>query len=395
MDLATLISSRASSINGSGIRRVFDEAASTPDAIRLFIGQPDFPIDESIRRAAADAIMDPVSNHNGYTLTQGTPALLAAIREHIRWDLGWTIDDQRTEALVTSGTSGALFLAAMALLNPGDELVIPDPWFVLYPYLAHLAGARSVACDTYPDFRMTAERVERCITPRTKAVLICSPGNPAGVVLSQKECDDLLDLCRRRRVLLISDEIYDEFAYAESLTARSAGTPARPRCPSPGRAPGAEEQVVVIRGFGKTYGVTGWRLGYAVGPKAVLREMRKLQQYVYVCAPAPLQAGVVAAFRVDMSGHIAAYQARRDRVLERLAPLTEVPRPGGAFYAFVKVPDRLGMSGEQFYQRAKARKVFIVPGHTFSGRDTHFRLSFATREEDLARGLEALADLMS
>jgi aspartate/methionine/tyrosine aminotransferase len=395
MDLATLISSRASSINGSGIRRVFDEAASTPDAIRLFIGQPDFPIDESIRRAAADAIMDPVSNHNGYTLTQGTAALLAAIREHIRWDLGWTIDDERTEALVTSGTSGALFLAAMALLNPGDELVIPDPWFVLYPYLAHLAGARSVACDTYPDFRMTAERVERCITPRTKAVLICSPGNPAGVVLSQKECDDLLDLCRRRRVLLISDEIYDEFAYSESLTARSAGAPVRPRCPSPGRAPGAEEQVVVIRGFGKTYGVTGWRLGYAVGPKAVLREMRKLQQYVYVCAPAPLQAGVVAAFRVDMSGHIAAYQARRDRVLERLAPLTEVPRPGGAFYAFVKVPDRLGMSGEQFYQRAKARKVFIVPGHTFSGRDTHFRLSFATREEDLARGLEALADLMS
>lgn len=395
MDLASLISRRAASINGSGIRRVFDEAARTPDAIRLFIGQPDFPIDESIRRAAADAILDPVSNHNGYTLTQGTPALQAAIREHVRWDLGWTIDDQRADALVTSGTSGALFLAAMALLNPGDEIIIPDPWFVLYPYLAHLAGAKAVPCDTYPDFRMTAERVERLITPRTKAVLICSPGNPAGVVLSQKDCDDLLDLCRRRNVLLISDEIYDEFAFSESLTARSAGTPAKPRCPSPGRAPGSEEQVVVIRGFGKTYGVTGWRLGYAVGPKGVLQEMRKLQQYVYVCAPAPLQAGVVAAFKVDMSKHIAAYQARRDRVLSRLEPLTEVPRPGGAFYAFVKVPDRLRMSGEEFYQRAKGRKVFIVPGHTFSQRDTHFRLSFATREDDLARGLDALADLMA
>ncbi|MBX9736891.1 MAG: pyridoxal phosphate-dependent aminotransferase [Phycisphaerales bacterium] len=395
MDLNALISSRSSVINGSGIRRVFDEAARTPGAIKLFIGQPDFPVDGAIKNAAVAAIIDAEGkNLNGYTLTQGNPDLLAAVRKHVAWDIGWTIDDTTTDALVTSGTSGALFLAAMALLNPGDEFIIPDPWFVLYPYLAHLCGAKAVACDTYPDFRMTAERVEKLITPRTKAVLVCSPGNPSGVVLTQREQRDLLELCRRKNVLLISDEIYDEFGFSESMTAGRAADASVPACPSAAREPGSHDATLVIRGFGKTYGVTGWRLGYVVGPKAIVHEMRKLQQYVYVCAPAPLQAGAIAAFGVDMTAHIAEYQRRRDVVMRTLGEVTEVAMPGGAFYAFVKVPERLKMTGEEFYQRAKQDKVFIVPGRTFSSRDTHFRLSFAARPDDLSRGLEILAGIM-
>lgn len=395
MDLASLVSSRSAAINGSGIRRVFDEAAKTEGAIRLFIGQPDFPVDPSIKLAAINAITDAENkNLNGYTLTQGTAQLQAAVRKHVKWDIGWEIDDQATDCLVTSGTSGALFLAALALLNPGDEFIIPDPWFVLYPYLAHLCAAKAVPCDTYPDFRMTAERVEKLITPRTKAVLVCSPGNPAGVVLTQQEQRDLLDLCRRRNVLLISDEIYDEFGFSESMTARRHADPAHPACPSAAREKGSHDATLVIRGFGKTYGVTGWRLGYVVGPKAIVQEMRKLQQYIYVCAPAPLQAGVCAAFSVDMTAHISEYQRRRDLVVQTLSQVTDVPLPGGAFYAFVKVPERLKMTGEQFYQRAKQDKVFIVPGQTFSQRDTHFRLSFAAKMDDLHRGLEAMVKIM-
>lgn len=399
MNLASLVSARSSVINGSGIRRVFDEAAATPGAIKLFIGQPDFPIDPLITKAAADAILDTssVPSPNGYSLTQGVKPLQDAVRQHIKRDLGWTIDDTTTDCLITSGTSGALFLAAMALLNPGDEIIIPDPYFVLYPYLAHLANAKAVKCDTYPDgspdFRMTAARVEPLITERTKAVLVCSPGNPTGVVLSQHEQRELLELCRRKNVLLISDEIYDEFVFSESLTARSAEGN-KPVCPSAGREPGSFDATVVIRGFGKTFGVTGWRLGYAVGPKAILHEMRKLQQYVYVCAPTPLQLGAVAAFKADITPHIAEYQRRRDLVVNTLREVTHVEMPGGAFYAFVQVPKRLNMTGEQFYQRAKQDKVFIVPGHTFSSRDTHFRLSFAARMDDLKRGLDAIVKIM-
>jgi aspartate/methionine/tyrosine aminotransferase len=396
MNLTSLISQRSSAINGSGIRRVFDEAAATPGAIKLFIGQPDFAVDEKIRKAAIDAINTPPGgvNPNGYSLTQGSMHLQKAIHDHVAWDLGWKLDNQHAECLVTTGTSGALMLAALALLNPGDEIIIPDPYFVLYPYLAHFCQAKAIKCDTYPDFRMTAARVAPLITERTKAVLVCSPGNPSGVVLSQSEQRDLLNLCKSKGVLLISDEIYDDFTFSDSLTAPSAGEPRKMRCPSAAREPGAHESMLVIRGFGKTYGVTGWRLGYAIGPTAIVREMRKLQQYVFVCAPTPLQFGVAEAFKVDMSAPIKEYQSRRDEVLAKLSPYTEVALPGGAFYAFVKVPAKLNMTGEEFYQKAKSHKVFVVPGHVFSQRDTHFRLSFAASRSDLTQGLEILARLM-
>ena len=153
-------------------------------------------------------------------------------------------------ALLTSGTSGALWLAYMALIGPGDEAIIPDPYFVLYPHLSTVVGGRAVRCDTYPDFRMTAARVEPLITARTKLVLLNSPANPSGVVATQRECDELLDLCRRRNVLLISDEIYDEF------TTPSRASPARRRPgarPAPARPDGRREHdVLVVRGFGKT-----------------------------------------------------------------------------------------------------------------------------------------------
>jgi aspartate/methionine/tyrosine aminotransferase len=287
----------------------------------------------------------------------------------------------------------------MALLNEGDEIIVPDPYFVLYPYLATFAQGRAVKCPIYPDFRLTAERVEPLITPRTKMVLLNSPGNPAGVVNTERECRDLLDLCRRRGIVLCSDEIYDEFTYSECRTQPRPGGSGGAACPSPARFEGAADTVLVVRGFGKSYGVTGWRLGYATGPRRLLEEMTKIQQYLYVSSPHPLQWGVIAAFDTDLSAHLAEYQRRRDMVVSRLSKVTEVPAPGGAFYAFVKVPESLGLpresAGEEFFQRCVKRKVLIVPGRTFSERDTHFRLSFATPLENLERGLDVLTDVLS
>lgn len=398
MDMARLFSRRSADVRESLIRRVFEEGKSVRDAIDLTIGQPDFPVPAPIKAAAVRAVEQ---DRNGYSSNRGVDALLDRIAAHLKRDAGWDAatrpDPSRPQIMVTLGTSGALVTAAMALLDPGDELIIPDPYFVLYPRLAELTGARAVACDTYPDFRMTAARVEPLITPRTKAVLVDSPSNPCGVVLTEPECRDLVDLCRRRGVLLISDEIYDEFTYAESRTAsrpRADGRGAEACCPSPARVPGAPECVLLVRGFGKTFGPTGWRLGWCAGPAALLERMVRFQQHLYVCAPTPLQLAAAAAFDVDMTPTIERYRARRDLVHARLSEVTEVPKPGGAFYAFVRVPDRLRMTATGFKDAAKARRVLVVPGSAFSARDTHFRLSYAVDDAKLARGLDILVELL-
>jgi aspartate/methionine/tyrosine aminotransferase len=253
----------------------------------------------------------------------------------------------------------------------------------MYPHLAALTGGKIVLCDTYPDFRMTAERIEPLITPRTKALLVNSPGNPTGIVLSSRELADIVDLCRARGILLISDEIYDEFTFRES---REGG-----RFPTPARF---TKDCLLVRGFGKTYGCTGWRLGYVAGPHDLVQSIAKLQQYTYVCAPSMAQFAAAHCFEVDMQPWVDRYEERRNTVLKAFEGIAQVATPGGAFYAFVEVPKSLGLTASQFVERAIERSVLVIPGKVFSTRDTHFRLSFAAKEETLAKGLEILRDLM-
>lgn len=386
-----LLSAHAKAVMSSGIRRVFELGATLQDPINLSIGQPDFDVPEPIKAAAVEAIQ---SGRNGYSLTQGVAELRSVIAGMLADDLGWSITDtaQGPGSMVTAGTSGALTLAAMALLEPGDEAVIPDPYFVAYPQLVSLMGATPVYCDVYPDGRMTAERIEPLLTERTKFVLLNTPANPTGVVLSQRDCEEVLELCRSRGVLLISDEIYDEFVFPESRTARSSkGDPA---LPSPCRVEGAQEDVLLIRGFGKSYGLTGWRLGYAAGPRRLLVEMAKIQQFTFVCAPTPLQVGCTRVPEADMQPIIADYAARRDLVVELLSQYTELPMPGGAFYGFPKIPEHLGMTASAFCEKAIEHKLLVIPGRAFSQRDTHLRLSFASPRRQIERGLDVLAEMM-
>jgi aspartate/methionine/tyrosine aminotransferase len=378
-----LLSVRSRSIDSSGIRKVFDLGTKMQDPINLSIGQPDFPVSEAMKEAAIAAIRE---NKNGYTVTQGIPQLLAAVRQRVEHDFGagWSTTNENLSAVITSGTSGGILLALMSILDPGDEFISPDPYFVMYPQVGKLLGAHCVLCDTYPDFRMTAARVEPLITERTKAVLLNSPSNPCGTVLTAKEIAELVQLCERRGVLLISDEIYDEFCFSD---ARENGL-----CPSPGRT---SNNCLIIRGFGKTHGCTGWRLGYAAGPAPLIQEMAKLQQSTFVCAPSPLQWGVVPSFQEDLSSVLKEYEGRRQMVLDAFSGVANVTRPGGAFYAFVEVPPKLNLTAAQFVEQAIAKRVLIIPGGVFSHRDTHFRLSFAASRPKLSEGLGILRELMS
>jgi aspartate aminotransferase/aminotransferase len=262
-------------------------------------------------------------------------------------------------------------LALCATVDPGDEVILFDPYFVAYPHLVTLTGGRAVVIDTYPDFTIDLNRVHDAITPRTKAILVGSPANPSGAVLPQQTVRGLAELARERGVLLISDEIYRVFCYDEPFCSPAEFNP----------------NVLVVDGFGKAYGMTGWRLGFAHGPAVLLNEMAKLQQFTFVCAPSMVQYAGVAACDFDTAGIVADYRRKRDRVYDRLRQRYEIVKPGGAFYCFPRVP---GDNASEFVRRAVAANLLVIPGGTFSRRDTHVRVSFAASDATLDRGLDIL-----
>jgi aspartate aminotransferase/aminotransferase len=266
-------------------------------------------------------------------------------------------------------------LALMVLLNPGDEVIVFDPYFVMYDSLSAVVGGKVVYIDTYPDFRIDLDRVAKAITPRTKAIIFNSPANPTGTVAGEAEIRGLAELAARRNVVLISDEIYQAFCYDRPFVSPAQYNP----------------QTLVIDGFSKKYGMPGWRLGFAHGPSAIIQEMIKLQQYSFVCAPQPVQWAGAVAMDVDMSAEIEAYRRKRDLVVAGLADRYELVQPGGAFYVFPKVPWGTGM---EFVTRAiEKHQLLIIPGNVFSRRDTHFRISYAASDAVLERGIEALRTL--
>lgn len=377
LDIERLLSERVKDIETSGIRRAWALAQACEDPINLSIGQPDFCVDDAIKQAAIDAILQ---DKNGYTATAGLAELLHSIHNRLHSQFGWEFGpDSNLDAMVTSGTAGALTLACLAILSPGDEIIVPDPYFVIYPTLARIAEAKAVLCDTYPDFRMTAERIEKCITAKTKAVLVNSPANPTGVVLTAKEVADIATLCKERNILLITDEIYDEFVFPPTTHASPAST---------------SEDVLVIRGYGKTYGCTGWRMGYAAGPKELIDAMLKLKQQTFVCAPSVMQHALVNAYDVDLTPLIERFTKRRDMVVGMLGDITELVIPEGAFYAFPKIPKGHDMTGMEFISKAVEHDVLVIQGDIFSNHDTHFRISYAVPEEKLELGLTVLRRLL-
>ncbi len=357
-------------IKSSGIRRMFELASSLESPLNLSIGQADFDVPDPIKDAAIKAIRD---GKNGYTVTQGIPEL----NERIHADLKSRYRYDADATLVTSGVSGGLLLAFMVILDAGDEVLIPDPYFVMYKNLALLAGAVPRYYNTYPDFRLTREALEAAVSEQTKVLLVNSPGNPTGVVRSEEELQLAVDFAREHDLILISDEIYDHFIYDQPFRSLCEFT----------------NDVILVSGFSKSLGMAGWRIGYATGPADILDCMKTLQQFSFVCAPAPAQHAVVAAFDVDLSPYYKSYRDKRDLVFEGIKNHFEVVKPEGSFYMFPKVPGLL--SDMEFVEQALAENLLIVPGSTCSEQGSHFRLSFAASNDILQAGVETLNRMAS
>jgi len=272
-------------VDASGIRKIFDLARTLKDPINLSIGQPDFDVAPQVKEAAIAAIR---AGRNTYTQTQGLPELRAQClaEEEAHTGRRWAQD----ELLITSGVSGGLFLALMALVDDGDEVLIPDPYFVMYKHLVNLFGGKPVYVDTYDTgFAPDPQRLEQLITPRTKVLLLNSPANPTGRIVPADQLQAIAAVCTKHGITVVSDEIYRAFAY----------TP----CPSIARW---HADTVVLVGHSKSYGMTGWRLGYACGPTEVIQAMTKVQQYSFVCAPSVTQHAALACPQVDLTAPIAA-----------------------------------------------------------------------------------------
>ncbi len=363
------ISEKINAIGSSGIRKIFDLAATMKNPIDLSMGQPDFPVPNPIKTAAVNAIKN---DQNNYTVTHGLPQLREKISVHLKNEFNW-----EPPVLVTCGVSGGLALTMMCCLNPGDEVVLADPYFVSYKHLVNLAGGKPVTVNIYGDFKLKKDAFESAITERTKILLINSPSNPAGVVHTRDEIEAMCELAEKHDLLLVSDEIYDELSFDEKPTSPVSFVPHR---------------TLLLRGFGKSYAVTGWRMGYAAGPTAVIQQLAKLQQFTFVCAPHPAQVGCIAAFDCDTSQNVVNYRKKRDLAVNILRDTFDFAPPGGGFFLFCKAPAPFP-TGTAFVEQAIKHNVLTVPGSAFSDQDTHFRISYAVGDDILKKGCDILRNI--
>jgi aspartate aminotransferase/aminotransferase len=365
-----MISERSKRVDSSGIRKVFELAAKIENPINFSIGQPDFDVPDAVKDAAIEAIR---KGMNRYTLTQG----IAELRERIIHDASVTYKKKFdiNQAIITSGVSGGLMLALMSIIDPGDEVVVFDPYFVMYKHLVHLLDGKAVIVDTYPDFKIDYAKLKAAVSPRTKAIILNSPSNPTGYVYTKSDIDAAVKVAKENNILIISDEIYDGFVYDGKFD-----SPAN-----------YYDNVLILGGFSKTYAMTGWRMGFALGSPELIGAMIKLQQYSFVCAPSPFQYAALTALDLDTASFRDTYRKKRDLVYNGLKDAFDIVKPEGAFYMF---PALKSGDVSSFVELAISHKVLVIPGNVFSEKNTNFRIAFTVTDDELKRGIDILNQII-
>ena len=375
------LSRAVEAIPPSGIRRFFDVVSQMDDVISLGVGEPDFGTAWRVREAAIYGLE---RGRTSYTANSGLLELRQAIAASLRGRYGLEYDPGH-EVLVTVGVSEGLDLALRALLDPGDEVLVAEPCYVAYPPCVALAGGVPVSLPTSAaeGFVPRAAVAERLVTPRTKAIVLNTPSNPTGAVLGRAALEALADVARRHDLLVISDEVYDRLSYDAPHVPMAA-------------LPGMAERTLLLNGFSKTYGMTGWRVGYAAGPRPLLAAMTKIHQYTALCASRQAQEAAIEALRVpdrDVQAMVDDYDARRRLFVSGLNRLgLTCHLPAGAFYAFPSVA-ATGLSSQAFAERLLTEgRVAVVPGDAFgAGGDGHVRCAYATALPQLEAALERMA----
>jgi len=381
LDLESRLSERVRSTPPSGIRRFFEIAATMDDVISLGIGEPDFVSPDPIMEAGHQSLND---GHTSYTSNAGKEELRALIADYYRDQYGIQYDPE-SEIVVTVGCSEAMQVTMQALLDPGDEVLIPEPCFVSYGPNARFAGGEVVHVPTSVehDFQVTAEDVEPHLTDRSKVLFLGYPNNPTGAVLRRDTLEGIAELVVEEDLLVVSDEIYDQLIYGDAYERGHVCVPS---------VEGLRERTVLLGGFSKNYAMTGWRIGFACAPPPIRDAIYKVHQYMIMSAPTIAQDGAVAALR-DGDEHVErmrqSYDERRRTIVDGLnAAGLPTFEPEGAFYAFPDVRST-GLSSEQFVRRLlEEEKVACVPGDAFGPSGAGYvRCSYATGLEEIEEAL--------
>lgn len=364
----------------SGIRKFFDLASTMKGVISLGVGEPDYSAPDKVIGACIDSLK---RKETSYTSNWGLLELRQEIaklfknRYHVDYD---PVD----EVMVTVGVSEAIGLVMTTLLNPGDEVLIPDPAYLAYPACVSIARGKPVLVPTRAEdeFKLTVEELEKKVTPRTKAILIGYPNNPTGTVMDRKSLEEIAAFAEKHDLVVISDEIYCDLTYEGTHTCFAS-------------LPGMKERTLTMNGFSKSYAMTGLRIGYICGPREIMEQIYKVHQYEILCASVTSQYGAIAALKYcddDVKAMYDEHAARREMVYEGLKKIgLSVFKPKGAFYIFPDI-SMTGMDDEEFADRLlKEEKVGVVPGTCFGPQGkNHIRISYAASRENLAEALKRI-----
>jgi len=384
------LNQRITAVPPSGIRRFFDLAATMKDAISLGVGEPDFKTPYHIRNAAIDSLVD---GETQYTANRGLPVLRKEISLYLSGRYGIDYDPD-SQILVTIGASEAIDLALRVLTSPGDEILVPEPSYVSYSPGVVFAGGKPVGVETLEkdDFRLTPEKLEKAVTPNTKALILPYPNNPTGAVMTRKDLEAIAAVIRKHDLFVISDEIYSELVYGGHEHVSFAAVE------------GMYERTLTINGFSKAFAMTGWRVGYACGPEEIIAVMNKIHQYAIMCAPRQGQVAAAAALKSGRENGYEDVLRMRDSYDRRRRLMVDAFRsmglhcfePYGAFYAFPSIR-KTGMTSEEFCSGLlRSKNIAAVPGTAFGpGGEGNIRCCYATALDKLTVALDRMAEFVS
>ena len=379
------LSKTIKTIEPSGIRKFFDLVSEMDDAISLGVGEPDFDTPWHIRD---EGIYSLEKGRTFYTSNAGLKELKVEISKYLNRGFGLQYDYNK-EILVTVGGSEAIDIAMRAMLDPGDEVLIPQPSYVSYLPCCVLANGTPVTIELKAEneFRLTAEELEAAITPKTKLLVMPFPNNPTGAVMEKKDLEAVAEVIKKHDLFVLSDEIYCELTYLEKHVSIAS-------------LPGMRERTIVVNGFSKSHAMTGWRLGYAYGPAEIIKQMLKIHQFAIMCAPTTSQYAAVEALKngdEDVAMMREQYDARRRYLMERFKEMgLECFEPFGAFYVFPCIKE-FGMTSDEFANRLlQTKKVAVVPGTAFGDSGEGFiRISYAYSLDDLKIALERVEEFIT